>query len=477
MDLSKAPLKYPGLDPWEILISEAQERMTVAVPPEHLDAFLNLAKRREVEATDLGTFTDSGFFHVRNADETAVYLPLAFLHDGLPPMRLSALWEAPKHEEPKLPKVDDFTETLLSLMARPNLASGEKKARHYDHEVKGLSVIKPYMGVRCDVPSDAAVFLVEHGHLAGVVLSEGIHPSYADIDTWWATAAAIDEAVRKAVGTGARLDHMAGLDNYCWPDPVRSESTPDGAYKLAQLVRSTRALAETCETYAVPCISGKDSMKNDSKMGGIKISIPPSLLFSVIAKIDDVTKAVSIDVKKPGSRIYLLGITRDELGGSELARMLCSPPSPGLPAPPKAIGNAVPKVYPNETLPLYRAVQHAIEQERLLSCHAVTRGGLAPALARTALAGRLGLDLDLDPHLSSLDTPIALFSESTGRLVVSVDEEDCIAFEAMMPPDSFASLGQVINEPVLRVRHRGRAVLEATLDQVERCWKETFHAL
>ena len=123
------------------------------------------------------------------------------------------------------------------------------------------------------MPSDAAVLLVEHQSREGIVLSEGIHPYYADIDSRAATAAAIDEAVRKAVGTGARLDHLAGLDNYCWPDPVQSDKTPDGRYKLAQLVRSAKALAELCEAYGVPCISGKDSMKNDSAMGGVKISV------------------------------------------------------------------------------------------------------------------------------------------------------------------------------------------------------------
>ena len=186
-----------------------------------------------------GRSPDTGYFHVRYGDDDVVYLPLDFLHDGLPPMRLRATWTPPVHEEPRWPDTEDWTATLHGLLGRPNLASGEKKARHYDHEVKGLSVIKPFMGVRCDVPSDAAVFMVQHGSVEGLVLSEGLHPHYADIDTRWATASAIDEAVRKAVGAGARLDHMAGLDNYCWPDPVQSEKTPDGEYKLAQLVRST----------------------------------------------------------------------------------------------------------------------------------------------------------------------------------------------------------------------------------------------
>ncbi len=220
-------------------------------------------------------------------------------------------------------------------------------------------------------------------------------------------------------------------------------------------------------------------MKNDSMMGGVKISIPPTLLFSVIAKVDDVTKAVSIDVKQVGSRVYLLGVTRDELGGSELFRLLGDAPIRGGTKPRAALGNAVPRVYLEETLPLYRAVQTAIERELLLSCHAVTRGGLAVALARTALGGRLGLDLDLDhdEHLQALSGSSALFSESTGRLVVTLDAARCSEFEALLPEGSFAAIGEVTQEPSLRVRHRGRSVVETSLDVVERVWKETFDAL
>ncbi len=465
--LDTVPLKYPGLDPWEILISEAQERMTLAVAPEHLEAFMDLARHRNVEASDLGVFTDSGYFHVKYADDTVVYLPLAFLHDGLPAMRLTARWQPPRHEEPLLAERKDYSEVLVSLLGQPNLASGEEKARHYDHEVKGLSVIKPFVGVRGDMPSDAAVFLVSHGSFDGVVLSEGVHPHYADIDAYWATAAAVDEAVRKAVGTGARLDHMAGLDNYCWPDPVQSDITPDGQHKLAQLVRSATALAKACETYGVPCISGKDSMKNDSMMGGVKISIPPTLLFSVIAKIDDVTKAVSMDVKTVGAKVLLLGATRDELGGSEYFRML------------GAVGNAVPKVYFEETLPLYRAVQTAIENELLLSCHAVTRGGLAVALARSAMAGRLGLvlDLDEDERLRSLTTPAALFSESTGRFVVTVDPSKIKQLEAILPSGSHSLLGVTTPDAMVEVKHRGNKVLQTAVDTLVHAFQETFHAI
>ncbi|RLB60089.1 MAG: phosphoribosylformylglycinamidine synthase, partial [Deltaproteobacteria bacterium] len=228
------------------------------------------------------------------------------------------------------------------------------------------------------------------------------------------------------------------------------------------------ALAEICEAYGVPCISGKDSMKNDSMMGGVKISIPPTLLFSVIAKIDDVTRAVTVDVKSPGAIVYLLGTTADELGASELYRHIG-----------KAIANNVPQVHPDRNLALYRTVQQAIERELLQSCHCPARGGLAIALARTALGGRLGLDLDLDQvsDLAALRSAAALFSESCGRLLVTVDPEHGAALEDLLPPGVCARLGTVTDRPELLVRHHDRTVIRAGLDDLERRYKETFDAL
>lgn len=466
LDLARAPLKYAGLDPWEILISEAQERMTLAVPPDKLEALLALAQRREVDASDLGEFTDTGYLHVLFNERTAAYLPLGFLHEGVPTMHLRAVWSPPKHAEPRIPSRQDWTDVLEALLRRFNLASRELRCREYDHEVKALSVVKPWVGKEADVPSDASVMLVEHGSREGLVLSEGVNPYYSDIDTRWMTASVIDQAVRKAVGTGARLDHMAGLDNYCWPDPVQSAHTPDGTFKLAQLVRSTEALAEFCRAYGVPCISGKDSMKNDALMGGVKISIPPTLLFSVIAKIDDVTRAVTPEAKMAGSHVYVLGRTRAELGGSELLRHLQEGP-----------GNAVPQVDPVETLPLYRTVEQAIRDELLLSCHSPTLGGLAVAFALVAIGGKLGLQLDLDgaPDLASLLCHEALFSESNGRFVVTVADTKRAVFEERLRGLPAAHVGRVVEQPRLLVRHRGRTVIDAALHALERAWKETFN--
>ncbi|MBI3987593.1 MAG: phosphoribosylformylglycinamidine synthase, partial [Lentisphaerae bacterium] len=238
LDLALAPLKYEGLKPWEILLSEAQERMTLALQPENVEAFLDLARRRDVDATVLGTFTDSGFFLVRYAARVVGRLDMEFLHEGCPVMRMEARWTPPSLPAPTLPRRGPRDRLLKELLGSLSLCSREYKSRQYDGEVKGLSVIKPHVGVFSDMPSDATVLRVDYASNEGILLAEGINPFYSDLDTYAMMTSVIDEAVRRIVSAGGRLGDIAGLDNFCWPDPVRSEKTPDGEYKMAQLVRA-----------------------------------------------------------------------------------------------------------------------------------------------------------------------------------------------------------------------------------------------
>ncbi|HTP65343.1 MAG TPA: phosphoribosylformylglycinamidine synthase subunit PurS, partial [Geobacteraceae bacterium] len=348
MDLARAPLKYPGLDPWEILVSEAQERMSLAVPPDKIGEFTAMAERFGVEITVLGEFNDSGYFHVLHGDRTVAYLPVTFLHEGLPPMQLAAKWTPPSHEEPSLKLKGNYSSDLFRLLSSLNICSKEEVVRRYDHEVQGGSIVKPFTGATNDGPSDGAVVRPVLESFAGVVTAHGICPRYSDIDTYHMTANAIDEGLRNYVAVGGSLDLVAGLDNFCWCDPVLSDKTPDGAYKMAQLVRANQALYDVCLAYRIPLISGKDSMKNDFFDGVTKISIPPTILFSVIGRIEDVRQAVTMDVKRPGDLVYLLGKTGDELGGSEYFAMN------GL------IGNKVPVVDTGRAYGRYRAYHEAV---------------------------------------------------------------------------------------------------------------------
>ncbi|HEX7926898.1 MAG TPA: AIR synthase-related protein, partial [bacterium] len=363
--LDKAPLKYPGLQPWEIFVSEAQERMSLAVPPEKLDALLALSRDMDVESTVLGEFTNSGVLRATYQGKTVALLDMEFLHEGLPPMHITARWQPPAQVHPNIRAPQDLTGMLTALLGRLNVCSKESMVRQYDHEVQGHSVLKPFTGATNDGPGDAAVIRPVLDSVQGVAVAHGLAPRYADLDTYAMSQCAVDEAVRNAVAVGADPDRIAGLDNFCWCDPLPSATNPDAHYKAAQLVRAVRAVYDLAVDYGVPLISGKDSMKNDYVSGGQRISVPPTMLFSVLGIVPDVRRAVTMDTKAPGDVVYLLGDTRRELGQSELFNQM------GID------GGIVPHVAdPTRAKACYRALHQAIMAGEVHSAHDVSDGGL-----------------------------------------------------------------------------------------------------
>ena len=467
VDLTDAPLKYEGLQPWEIFLSEAQERMTIAVPPEQWDAFAALAKRRDVEVARVGTFTDSGALRVSHRGRLCGALDLAFLHDGCPRLEIPAAWTPPRVPVPRALRAGDRTAWLVKLLAAPDVCSKESKSRIYDGEVKGLSVVKPFVGVRSDMPSDATVMRVEYDGREGVVLAEGVNPFLSDLDTYAMAASVVDEAVRRIVSAGGRWDRIAGLDNFCWPDPVLSEKTPDGPYKMAQLVRANEALYDVCTAYGVPLISGKDSMKNDSVRGGRKISIPPTLLFSTIGKIDDVRQAVTMPFKQAGDLIYVLGLTRDELGGSAYHRLRARAGGQ-----PHRIGGTPPGLDAEAAKSLYHALNEAQVRGLVRSCHTPTLGGLGIAFALAALGGELGARIQLEcaPERGA-DLDALLFAESNSRFVVTCAPERAAELEAVFRGLPCARVGSVMAAPELAITFFGRPVVSAELAKMRKAFR------
>jgi phosphoribosylformylglycinamidine synthase II len=475
LDLAQAPLKYEGLQPWEIFLSEAQERMSLAVPPDKLEELLDLARRREVETTALGTFTGSGALIVRYGDRVVARLELRFLHEGCPRMELEARWQPPKISPPKSPRKGLRNRHLNDLLQSLNVCSKEYKSRQYDGEVKGLSVIKPFVGLNSDVPSDATVLRVEHGRREGIVLAEGINPFYSDLDTYAMMASVVDEAVRRVVSVGGAPDRIAGLDNFCWPDPVFSAKTPDGHYKMAQLVRAHKALYEVTTGFRVPMISGKDSMKNDSVRGGRKISIPPTVLFSTIGRMDDIGRAITMFFKNAGDSIYVIGLTANELGGSEYFRLLAR--QQGTPA---SSGGEAPKLDILRAVAIYRAMHSAICGNLLRSSHTPTLGGLAVGFALPAIGGDLGAVIDLSSLAceGELDDDAKLFAESNSRFVISCAPENEDALKARFLGLPCARVGRVQAEKRLSIIGAGsRTIIDADLTVLRRAFKETLYGV
>jgi phosphoribosylformylglycinamidine synthase len=464
--LERCPLKYPGLDPWEIFLSESQERMTVAVPPQKAGDFAALAAQWGVEATDIGEFTSSGYLQVFYYGNLVALLELGFLHNGLPKMHLQARWNPPAGlKEPEILMPSDLKAELLELLSRPNICSKESVIRQYDHEVQGMSVIKPLCGRSASGPSDAAVLQPFASKPWGIVVSHGICPRFSDIDPYYMAMLAVDEAARNYIAAGGDPHHWGGLDNFCWPDPIPSASNPDGEQKLAALVRTCQGLSKACKAYRLPLISGKDSMKNDYKYGQIKISIPPTLLVSIVGKIPDVSLAISSDFKEAGDIIYVLGETKDELGGSEYY------------AKRGIVGANVPKPDLKSSYALYSRLHSAILQRLVASAHDCSDGGLAVALAECCIGGRLGAYIKLAnvPREDGLQDDKILFSESAGRFVVSVHPKNAAKFESLLSGCTFARIGEVITNQELHIEGSKPGVrLSASIAELESAFKQTI---
>jgi phosphoribosylformylglycinamidine synthase len=309
-----------------------------------------------------------------------------------------------------------------------------------------------------------------------MVLSEGVNPYLSDLDTQAMAGTVVDEAIRRQLCAGARLDRISALDNFCWPDPIRSERTPDGEYKLAQLVRACRALYEVCSTYGVPLISGKDSMKNESVMGGVKICVPPTLLVSALGQIDDVREAVTLEFQRPGDVIFLLGETGGHSGGSEYFRYLGDRehlvPELGQPAP--YLGTCPPTVAPHAFLPLYRALERVNREGIVRSAATPTKGGLAVSLAKCCLAGDVGAGLNLAgcAGMDALPEDLMLFSESNGRFVVSVAADRADAFEERFEDLPCSRVGVVEAEPRLVIRRGARLLVDVAVAELRRRFRE-----
>lgn len=451
--LDQVPLKYPGLAAWEVLVSESQERMTLAVPPAQWPSLQELARRREVEVAVVGVFNDSGRFSAEMNGQQVMDLPLEFLHGGWPRRTLRAEWQAPPVGPLHPTTSPDWKEALLALLASPNICSREGLIRQYDHEVQGSSVIKPLVGVRADGPSDAAVLRPDHDSEVGVAVACALNPLYGDHDPEVMAEMLVDEAIRNLVCVGGDPDHLALLDNFCWPDPVYDPlKNPDGALKLGQLVRCCRGLKRAVIAYQTPLISGKDSMKNDHHGPQGKLSIPPTLLISGVARVGSVEATQTMDLKAAGDLVYLLGHEQSSLAGSQYAHWLGFG------------GGRLGQVDFETNRRLYRQVHRLIQQGRLASCHDCSEGGLLVALAEKAMAGRLGLDLE--PGTSTLRLDDRLFGEAPGRLVVSLAPQHLADFEQALEGLPYARLGQVVAEPVLRLLGE-RLPLEALI----KAWK------
>jgi len=460
--LDQCPLKYSGLSYTEIWISEAQERMVLSVPPDNWDAFNALCASEGVEAAVIGKFTDTGRLILKYQEHEVGDLAMSFLHDGRPPVIRQATFRPDPVQALEAPAKPRYDEDLTAILGSLNVCSKEWIIRQYDHEVQAGSVVKPLVGVHRDGPSDAAVVRPDLTSDRGLIISCGMNPCLGDADPYWMAASAIDEAVRNCVAVGADPSRIAILDNFCWGNTERPET-------LGTLVRAAIACQDVAIAFGTPFISGKDSLNNEFSYDDADgkrqtVIIPSSLLISALGQMADVNRAVTMDLKKAGNRLLLIGNTFDELGGSHFALVN------------NLAGGNVPRVNLKLAPQTFNAMHRAISSGLIESCHDLSEGGLAVSAAEMAFAGGLGISLNLKPLAESSglnNDAVLLFSESNTRFLIEVDESNVRRVAALFTGVSVTELGTVIEGDRCQITGvGGEVVIDSAIDDLRHAWKK-----
>jgi phosphoribosylformylglycinamidine synthase len=486
IDVSLAKTKYPGLKPFELVVSESQERMTVAVPPEKMPEFLSMAERRGVEVSDLGEFTQTGRFEIYYAEKLVARLSLEFLHHGGPKLELNAVWngKAPVFKSPMEPSreaIESFEtqggKALLHLLSRPNIASKEWLIRQYDHEVQGTSVIKPLHTVSSSTsdswsgPNDAGVLKPKPLSDLGLAVGCGLNPKLSDVDPWLMAQSSVDEAVRNVLCVGAEYGSpesvLALVDNFCWPDPVKDP------VKAGWLVRACYGLKDAALALAIPLVSGKDSMKNDfhGKQDGnsIVISALPTLLMTAVGRVPDIKKTRTADFKSPGDLIYLLGSSDFGLLGSEYQSSLMQSASEESPVTWSSARVGTP--HWDEARRIYSWIGGAMGecQDDLKSLHDVSEGGMLVAVAESLLARGLGASLQLSTRQSPWEF---CFGEGFHSFVATIAEGNAAAVESEWKELNipFIQIGKVEGHDRLEVFNETQSVMNVGIQQLRSAW-------
>ncbi len=444
--LDRVPLKTHSIKPWEIWISESQERMLLSVKQEHVQRVIAIFTEEQVQATSIGHFTHSHTGRISYTGTAIAYLDLHFLFDA-PQRRLIADWKPTITKEPKFQQPHNLADPLIKLLAHPNIASREAVIRTYDHEVLGNTALKPLQG-RYSGPNNAAVIKPLNHSWKGIVISCGMKPRYGLIDPYWMAAASIDEAIRNNISVGGR--RIALLDNFCWGNPEK----PD---RLGGLVRAARACYDLATALGTPFISGKDSLYNESPFGPVM----PSLLITAIGIIPDVRKIVSMNLKAADNQLYLVGVTRPELGGSEYYRLH------------NVLGTRIPSVDSIAMKNQMKAITKAIDQQLIVACHDLSEGGLGIAAAEMTLAGDFGMTLDLS-KIANVDCSrddTLLFSETNSRFLMEVPDHATTQFEDCVKKCVYSQIGQVTSDSRLMIHGRTKThLIDIEANKLRTAW-------
>jgi phosphoribosylformylglycinamidine synthase len=466
--LDKVLLKYHGLSPWEIWISEAQERMVFAVSPENKDKIIEIFKKENVEAIVVGEFTDDKRLVISYNGNLVADLDMEFLHNGIPKPIRSATYKIndEKIQKPIEMNPSEISLALKTLLADLNICSREWIIRQYDHEVQGQTIVKPLQGNCIEVsgPNDAAVifpYTVVKNTKKGIVLSNGFNPQYGKINVYKMACSSIEESLRNAVSVGADIEKISLLDNFCWGNTNNPEV-------LGSLVCAMNACYDMSKAFDVPFISGKDSLHNEYSIDSKKYSILPALLISAMGVIDNIENTVTMPFKNSGNKVFLLGVTRNELGASMFAKV-------------KNIrSGVVPDIYPNESKKIMKRIYQAINESIVESCHDCSEGGLAVAISEMAFSAKKGAHIYIDAVKTEADMLLTmseiLFSESNGRFIVEVTPKNNEKFREILNETIFAEIGYVTdNVSIIFENRKDKLRVQENSENLLKIWQSTIN--
>jgi phosphoribosylformylglycinamidine synthase len=466
--LDKVPLKYCGLSPWEIWISEAQERMVFAISSENKDKIIEIFKKEDVEATVVGEFTNNKRLVISYNGNIVANLDMEFLHNGIPKLVRSAVYRVTeeKVQRPHEMSSSEISLVLKALLADLNVCSREWIIRQYDHEVQGQTIVKPLQGncIEISGPGDAAVifpYTIVKDTKKGIVLSNGFNPQYGKVNVYKMVCSSIEEALRNAVSVGGNIEKISLLDNFCWGNTNNPEV-------LGSLVCAMNACYDMSKAFDVPFISGKDSLHNEYSIDGKKYSIPPALLISAMGVIDNIENTVTMSFKNSGNKVFLLGVTRNELGASTFAKVR------------NIRSGVVPDIYPNESKKIMKGIYRAINESIVESCHDCSEGGLAVAVSEMAFSAKKGVQVYVDAVKTEasmlLNMSEILFSESNGRFVVEVSPKNEDKFRKILNGAIFAEIGYVTdNVNIVFESRKDKLRVQENSENLLKIWQSTLN--
>lgn len=449
VDIASIPVKEQDIPPWEIWISETQERMLLVVPEPTLAKVLSVFEREELEASAFGKLAPGNELQLRYRETELGRLNLEFLFSPpLSKLEAKADLRPKKPESGKQPVITDLSSDILSLLSAPNIASKEGIVRTYDTEVQGNTIVKPFQYPGSG-PNDAAVLRPIMNSERALVISCGYNPRLSRLDAYWMAAASIDEAVRNNVAAGGR--RIALLDNFAW-------GNPEDPANLGDLVRASKACYDVAKGLETPFVSGKDSLYNETPLGDIL----PTLMITAIGIVPELSRSMSADFKREGNSIYLVGETKPELGGSEYFAM-------------KNIqGGEVPKLDPISAASLYRTVNRFTDQSYVRACHDISQGGLAVSLAEMCFARGLGAEIVFEDSAVQSNLVSELFSESNARFLVEVDQGEEDKFEKMLRGFPYSRMGMVAKDRITMKSESGKKLVDISTKNCYAAWRSTF---